>query len=302
MSKLKSAFHIWRRRGFRGVLRATKHVAKREAALRYQKGPNVYKFDWDVLIILDACRADTIHSVAPSYEFIPEVDTIYSVASRTNRWMQRTFTEEHKAEMAATAYVTGNPNSAHYLDPNDFALLDEVWQYAWDHDHGTVLARPITDRAIQAARKDDYARLIVHYMQPHQPFVPRPDLSSKMYPDVIPDDGENVHEALEMLKQDEIGKSELLAAYRENLEYVLNDVGLLLKNINAQTVIISADHGQAFGEKGVYGHPGNMPISVLREVPWITTSAQDERNYEPDTEQRDVPRNVTKKLQDLGYR
>lgn len=33
-----------------------------------------------------------------------------------------------------------------------------------------------------------------------------------------------------------------------NVRYVLNDVKLLLNNFDAETVVISSDHGDAFGE------------------------------------------------------
>ena len=36
--------------------------------------------------------------------------------------------------------------------------------------------------------------------------------------------------------------------------YVLNDIGILLDNLDAERVVITADHGEAFGEYGILGH------------------------------------------------
>jgi len=68
--------------------------------------------------------------------------------------------------------VTGNTWTDRYLDATAFAALDEVWKYAWDDDLGTVPAAAVTDRAVALARERDPERLVVHYMQPHHPFVP----------------------------------------------------------------------------------------------------------------------------------
>jgi len=58
------------------------------------------------------------------------------------------------------------------------AVLDEVWTYAWDNELNTIPARPITDRAISTWRQEDVNKMIVHYMQPHVPFIDRPDLGT----------------------------------------------------------------------------------------------------------------------------
>jgi len=62
---------------------------------------------------------------------------------------------------------------------------------------------------------------------------------------------------------------------------VLNDVSLLVENIDASKMVISADHGNAFGEWGIYGHPGRTPLPCLTEVPWTEVSTTDSETYEP---------------------
>jgi hypothetical protein len=83
---------------------------------------------------------------------------------------------------------------------------------------------------------------------------------------------------------------------------VLDSVETLLKNVDAETVAISADHGEAFGELGVNRHPIAIPHPKIKRVPWALTSATDKGKYEPMTyDQRGQGKGVTEHLEDLGY-
>jgi len=86
------------------------------------------------------------------------------------------------------------------------------------------------------------------------------------------------------------------------LECVLGDVELLLSAIDADSVVLTADHGNSFGEAGVFGHYRHVPIPSLRTVPWVETTARRTRDYEPaeyDTEPSDGE--VSERLSALGY-
>ncbi|PSP48877.1 hypothetical protein BRC67_12005, partial [Halobacteriales archaeon QH_3_68_24] len=48
-------------------------------------------------------------------------------------------------------------------------------------------------------------------------------------------------------------------AYLDNLRIVLDEVAVLLENIDADTVAITTDHGEAFGERNFYRHPVACP-------------------------------------------
>lgn len=90
-------------------------------------------------------------------------------------------------------------------------------------------------------------------------------------------------------------------AYLNNLRLVLDSVETLLKNVDAETVAISADHGEAFGEWGVNRHPIAIPHPKIKRVPWTLMSATDTGEYEPATYDQRQPRAVTEHLEDLGY-
>jgi hypothetical protein len=221
------------------------------------------------------------------------------VASSSITWIDRTFTEEYQDEVNRTAYVTANPYSRD-LDPRDFQILDEVWKYGWDDEIGTVPPRNVTDRGIQTMREHSPDRLILHYMQPHFPSIPD-QLAEGINIDSF---GEERASVWSRLESDEISYERVWNSYKKNLSYVLDDIALLLENMNANRVILSADHGNAFGKLGIFGHPPNIPIDVLREVPWVVTTAKDSDKYSPTLEKNKravESKEVQSRLKDLGY-
>jgi hypothetical protein len=271
-------------------------------------GTSVYEFDWDVLVVLDACRPDALRDAAPDYEFLEGVGTLRSVGSCSSEWLENTFqVPDHREAVGRTAMVTGNTWTDRYLDADRFALLDEVWKYAWDDDLGTVPADAITDRAVRVARDRDPDRLVVHYMQPHHPFVPDPlegdsgmartgAHSSKTSPWVL-------------LRRGAVPVARVREAYEANLRYVLRSVRTLLSNVDG-TAVVTADHANLFGEWGLYGHPMHTPVPALLTVPWVETTGRDRHTHEPSLSPP-TPLPVSRvygaegdaeRLQALGYR
>jgi len=246
---------------------------------RLAYGTSVYEADWDVLVVLDACRPDALRAAAPEWEFIEGVETRRSVGSCSSEWLENTFqVPDHRDAVERTAMVTGNTWTDRYLDADRFALLDEVWKYAWDDDLGTVPAEALTERAVSVAREHDPDRLVVHYMQPHHPFVPDPiagdsgmartgEYSSETSPWVL-------------LRQGDVSEQRVREAYEANLQYALESVELLTENVDGR-VAITADHGNLFGEWGLYGHPMHTPVPALLAVPWAETTARDDGTCDP---------------------
>ncbi len=252
-------------------LRALQAVGRR---LDY--GTSVYERDWDILVVLDACRADLLRSVAPEYDVLDAVDATWSVGSSSSEWLENTFRD--RPETARTVMVTGNTWTDRYLDADAFAALDEVWKYAWDEELDTVPARAITDRAIRAARDRDPEWLVVHYMQPHHPFVADP---------LAGDEGmartgshSNTANPWVMLRQEEVTTARVWDAYEATLRHVLTEVEALVENVDGR-IALTADHGNLFGEWGLYGHPMHTPVPALLTVPWAETAGTDHETRQP---------------------
>lgn len=284
------------------ALSAAARVTERVPGLA--AGTHVFDRDWDVLIILDACRHDM-------YERrVRECGSIWSVAGSSAEWMTKTFGQADADVLKKTAYVTSNPFStrSNALEDIELGLLDEVWRDSWDDDLGTVPARPVTDRGIAAARDDAFDRVIIHYMQPHYPFIG--DLGDGETP-IGKLDQENFGEVGDNLGMwdrvllSELDSETVLEAYDKNLDYVIEDVRLLLENIDGRAVI-SADHGNALGEWGQWGHRPAIPHPGMRHVPWDIRECTDEETYQPEidrteTDQDAVDDTVSSRLQELGY-
>ena len=270
-------------------------------------GTAVYEDDWDLLVVLDACRADLMERVAPDVAWLPPPARTRSVGSCSSEWLTRTFSAGRAAAVAETVLVTGNTWTDRYLDADAFAAVDEVWKYAWDDTQGTVPARAITDRGIVAARERDPERLVLHYMQPHHPFLPDPVAGDGgMARTGAHSSGANPWVAL---RRGELSVERVWAAYEANLRYVLEAVAVAVENIDAERVVITADHGNLFGDWGLYGHPMNVPHPALVTVPWVETAAEDRGTRTPSLappEPLPVGRvygdgSVDDRLESLGY-
>jgi len=285
--------------GLKESLRPVYHKGLHGVSRLRDSGTPIYDRDWDLLIVVDACRLDLMREVAPAYDYIDHVGAFRSLDSMTLRWMQKNFVPTYADEMAETAYVCGNPFSKEALDADDFLALDEVWEYVWE-EPGTVPPRAITDRTITAAREHDPDRLVAHYMQPHCPFISRPDLTQGKRLDKF--GNQEWDDVWQKLRAGKLTRDEVWDGYRENLELALDDIELLLENVDAESVVITSDHGNALGEWLVYGHPPGMPMDCLRVVPWIETTAVDRGTHEPDTEVvADASTDRDEQLAALGY-
>jgi len=88
-----------------------------------------------------------------------------------------------------------------------------------------------------------------------------------------------------------------------NLRYVLDEVGLLLDNLSAKRVLITADHGHALGERFLYDHEPSVHHPVVRRVPTVITTAKDKRTISPNPPDlnRTVGYDREQRLKDLGY-
>jgi hypothetical protein len=295
-----------------GVLSGAKFAAQefavgagRRLGQRLNYGDRVWNRDWDVLVLLDACRHDLMQEAAASWSFLPDdVPAMYSAASMSEEWIERHTEPAYRDAMAETALVSANAfTRSDRIRADDWAALDEVWKHSWSDDYGTVLTRAVTNQAIHQWRHGRQDRMIVWYLQPHAPFV-HADWSHGFETAKI-GNGEGYSRSIwHQYRDGDLSRDTLWAAYRENLDYALADVELLLENLDA-SVAISSDHANCLGEFGIYGHPKYVPAPSLKRVPWVETEAVDERTHAPnasveaDTDLESGE--VTSRLRDLGY-
>lgn len=295
-------------------------------------GRNVYDYEWDALIILDACRVDALRSVADEYEFVADVAEMTSVGSTSLEWMLKTFTEEHRAEIEKTRYVSTNghlgqlsgPSTTYFtfstlsdtvvanvdgfnrlvrrnaVSEDDFAAVHRLYGLSDGNPHGhTPLPNDVTDRAIDVGRRTDSDRLIVHYMQPHAPY-----LAGALERGHSETYEESPFDAI----REGVPRERVWDAYLDNLRLVLDSVERLLRNLDAEKVVITADHGELFGEYGLYSHGAGVFHPDLKRVPWVETAAHDTGEYSPEVTSREEEQTdaemeeyVRQQLESLGY-
>jgi len=263
-------------------------------------GRSIFEEEWDVCLILDAARADELERFRDEFDWLETVGRFSSLASCTWNWVPRTVEATPSDILQRTTYVTANPFSEELTAPGTFGEIDPVYSYAWDDSLGTVRPRPVTDRAIHHWQQHDPDRLLVHYLQPHVPFLA--DGAEPLGRENFTHDQESTHDAWDRVTLGDLDRDVAIDRYRQTLARALDDVDLLLSSIDVESVIVTADHGEAFGESWLYGHPQGIDLPCLTHVPWIETTAVDENEYEPaeyETERSDV--SADEQLRALGY-
>lgn len=288
------------------------------ASSRFPLGTNVFDREWDLLVVLDTCRYDALKQVAAGFDYIDEVGSLYSVGSSTREWTANTFTTPYRTEIQQTTVISGNANVTRTLEagnamesplaqrftawktvgPEAFHTFDSVPDYAaTDPFGGLSIPRIVTDRAIRLGHESDADRMIVHYIPPHNPYRAAALRDNRALEP-------HEYRPFDYLRN---GGDEGLVrdAYLDELRWVLDDVALLLDNVDAETAVITADHGELFGHLGLYSHPTGVPHPQLRRVPWAETAATDTGEYEPHYEKSGkshTTKETAKQLEYLGYR
>lgn len=285
----------------------------------------IWAFEWDICIILDACRYDLLKEIETEYNWINNVEYYWSVGSATPEWISKTFS--HESELANTGYVTANPFSGKDetdnlpfvnsdIFPNhklSLAYLDEIYIDKWNCNNiETVAPEFVTDRALYAWHKRQYNgidKLIIHYIQPHLPFRSRPEWFTgwggfEKFGDI---DRQEDKDAWIKLRNGELEMSEFWQAYKDNLKWALDSIRKLLLMTDAK-ILITSDHGNGKGGFGIWGHPPGISAPGVRRVPHATVEASDWPLLDMDysvknapVTSKDMPTDVKSRLKSLGY-
>lgn len=280
--------------------------------------------EWDVLCVLDACRVDTMRTVAPEFDWITEdVGSIWSVGSYSGSWIARTFGTPQEEFVRQTGYISGNMYTDREvewepelpLDTDRFAYYYPGWRHAWQESGSvyTVAPDPLTDRAIDIwRRRGDLGvdKLVVHYMQPHQPFIGYPELADEHQrtegrPEIA--EADRANSVWKRTRDGHHRVEDVREAYTDNLRTVLRSVETLVENCDAN-VALTADHGNSFGTLGIWGHPDGSLHPSVRRVPWVRVEGRDLETHVPDLEaetvdadEEELQDDIESRLAQLGY-
>lgn len=296
----------WRRRFLTHV------VSRYYDVVGGSEGTSILDADWDNCIILDACRYDLFEEVRADYPLPGTLSQRTSLDSATPGFLEKTFQDDTFHDIV---YVNANPYVRMLLDPAQFHAVVDVWEDDWDDQHNTVFPEVMAKRALEAAECYPDKRLLVHFIQPHYPFVGEDSLGER---DVFSireqalgneDAVQRNPTPFELLERGTVTRQEVWAAYRSNLELAMPSVEKLLSELGGKSVV-TADHGNAIGEWArpfpirVYGHPVGIQIPALTSVPWLVHETGQRREIVSEAsemDRREVSADTQERLRKLGY-
>lgn len=265
----------------------------------------ILEFDWDILIILDICWFDIFKEI--SKNIIPETNKIKKMirpAIQTVEWLNKTFNGNYYPDII---YVSSNPfiNSKGikvkqggygFNAKPRFKKIIDVWDTSWNPNISTVHPIDVNKAANVSLDLRKKYKHIIHYMQPHSPYIYYGGLKSHLHP--IQNIQKNSDPAYEFklfskisrkfLSQEMIwkigktlgreptwdigkiwlqyGREGIVKGYREDLKLALFHIKKLIDLFPNRKIIITSDHGERLGENGNYGHGGKREKQVI-EVP-----------------------------------
>lgn len=258
----------------------------------------IHDKDWDLLIILDACRYDYFEKVYGEY-LDGMIEKVWSPASTTAPGCRKVFDEKFND----TIYVSGNPTiNSHGImkdkfdSSGKFKKVVDSWDKDWSEDVKTVKPKDLVKRTLLVMKSNPDLRIISHFMQPHYPYLGHTDIlenrdentfkkfakwGNKLFGrgrwrrleefmgKIFSDDDESRESVkpAERIAHSQ-GKNFLRRCYKENLKIALEEVSNLVARIDCK-VAITSDHGELLGEDNLYSHPKGVNHSILRTVPWL---------------------------------
>lgn len=218
------------------------NVLKHVYNLLPNNGHYVLNEEWDNLIILDACRHDTLEEVIGT-----KIDYRISRGSSTGQFLVENFGDTYCDDII---YVCVQPNLSQFC--KGFYKMVDVVKGKWDI-RKPVHPEQLYISVIANKKANPSKRIIAHFIQPHEPFLKDPHIKPKVW-------------------QSGYSSEEIYEAYKRNLLVVLPYALKLAGKLSGKTVI-TADHGEAFGDRvgpiRVYGHPKYIRIPALTKVPWM---------------------------------
>ena len=267
-----------------------------------ERGIDVFAEDWDNLLILDACRYDMFER---HHTLSGRLESRISRGAATKEFLRANFADR---DLTDTVYVTANPvlyRNRETVRPSLHAWIDVWREDGWDEEFRTVRPETMVEYGLRAAERYPHKRLIVHFIQPHFPFIgPTGQKHFEL-------DSLTCPVWLHMSSEEfDVGDDVIWEAFVENLELTMPHVETRMEELDGKTVVTS-DHGQLVGERvwpvpvRSYGHPFGIYVDELVEVPWLIDGDGQRRTIRAGeaTGRREsvADGTVTDRLEQLGY-
>lgn len=278
---------------------------------------------WDVLIVLDACRADYFTAVVSGQGPVvsgqcsvtsSKVHTVRSPAIHTSGWIHRVGPLFEELDVL---YFTANPVVDREIRRHHFDIeLVSIWKRLWGRftEKAIPSVHPLCVNGVVAGYQEavgavhepplrEGRRIVVHYIQPHCPYIGAVPLAVGRWGGA----GGAAGGALGRACHDDLARPDkavergemswrlLRRAYRANLELAWHAAQQLSQMLTDRTIIVTSDHGELLGEDGRFGHEGNFgQYPEVWQVPWLELKSEGRRLKAEGND-------IQEKLKALGY-
>jgi len=275
-------------------------------------GISIFEKDWDNLLILDACRQSAFKQLIGHTGIDGDLSSRQTLGSCSPEFVQRNFADRELHDLVIVSanlwyhkiqQSGGDDEYSTDLDVHDLIIVDEYNKddipdskaHKLDLKDGLwTLPEFVTKYAKRASEQYPDKRLLIHYHQPHTPYIGAT--------------GQKYHDKSKPMNVEPHALDE---AYLENVALVLEEVERLLPTLEGKTAI-TADHADLLGEWDYpipirqYGHPCQTYHPKLVDVPWYVPAFDTRKpiTAEPPVEydfERDM-NTVNQRLRELGYK
>lgn len=233
----------------------------------------IHNANWKWLIILDSCRYDYFDKIYRDY-LKGKLVKAESPQSCTQLWFVDIWEDKKHNDII---YFSANPfinskkfkkESKWYEDDMEIKMepwiyfkdIIDIWDIGWNDELNTVLPITVNEIVLGYMNKMKNKKGIIHYMQPHVPWIGRTRLET---PEKL-----SREEYMKLAKK--FSTKELEKAYEDNLHYVLENISEFVKKL--ENVVITSDHGEILDKDNNYEnmyHPCSVDCWELKEVPWF---------------------------------
>lgn len=279
----------------------------------YPEGKNqkshIHSLNWNILIILDACRYDYFTKYYSRY-LEGDLKKVITPATHTSPWRKKVFGGRKWNDIV---YVSANPFINSRVEVNGFDArkcfykVIDVWDWGWSEELGTVHPGEVNKAAKRTIWKYPHKKIIIHYLQPHAPYLSLRNWGGEPLKNMISKKQDKLNvlahsfdrakawirwKMVNLFGMEKVSKMRKLLglpplcaidaalrnvgpegvrrAYEQNLKIVLEEVARLIASLSGKKIVITSDHGELLGEKGDWEHRSGLDHSALIEVPWFT--------------------------------